>query len=512
MAVEALGCSHLWKRFGEFCANADVSLSVERGALHAVIGENGAGKSTLMRGLYGIDPPDEGEVRFGGEVVTASVQNAIARGVGMVHQHFMLVPTLTVAENVMLGRESCQRLLLDERRVERELGEVAARYRLAVEPQRLVRDLSVGEAQRVEILKVLWRGADVLILDEPTAVLTPLEVVELGRTLRELCASGKTVVLVTHKLDEVMTLCDRVTVLRRGEVVGDHRVADTNPQKLALAMVGREVDLERRPLPMRQPSRPRLSVAGFSVERSDGTAALVDVSFDVEAGEMLGVAGVEGNGQSELVLALAGLHSQSGGRVSVDGEDLTAYSPRRRQRSGLRWILEDRQQRGLALDFSVEENVLLGHEEKYSRAGWVERAKLRRNAKQVIEAMQINPPDIDRPARALSGGNQQKIVVGRELGSALKVLLCAQPTRGVDVGAAARIHAALLAERARGTSVLLLSADLDELLSLCDRIAVLFRGRMVGTIVNDFARAAEVRQTLAHWMLGVLRQAQDERL
>jgi simple sugar transport system ATP-binding protein len=500
--AEAIGCSHVWKQFGACVANRDVSLSVMRGEVHAVIGENGAGKSTLMRALYGMSPPTRGEVRIGGEIIARpSVAAAIARRVGMVHQHFMLVPTLTAAENVVLGREPRRGPFVDARRAEREIAELSARFGLGVEPRRLVSSLSVGEAQRVEIVKVLWRGADVLILDEPTAVLTPPEVAELFDVLRGLVADGKTVILVTHKLDEVLALATRVTVMRRGEVVAEpwnNGPRTTTAAELARLMVGRDL-AAAPPRPVTNAAagdaRERLRVEHLSVRRDDGTRALDDVSLSVRGGEILGVAGVEGNGQSELALAIAGVTRADAGRVLVDGHDVTHASVRARQRLGVAHVPEDRHARGVILEFCVADNVRLGQEE-------LDGARLATYTRKIIERLDVRPTDARAQMGSLSGGNQQKVVVGRELGRELGVLVCAQPTRGVDVGAIERIHAELAHARIAGKAVLLVSADLDELLALSDRIGVLYRGRVAGCVDNVPGRRAEIRAEVASLMLG----------
>jgi simple sugar transport system ATP-binding protein len=497
-ASEAIGCSGVWKRFGAVVANRDVSLSVDRGEVHAVIGENGAGKSTLMRALYGLDPPDAGEVRIGGEVVARpSVAAAIARKVGMVHQHFMLVPTLTAAENVVLGREPTRGPFVDTARAEREIAALSARFGLGVEPRRLVSSLSVGEAQRVEIVKVLWRGADVLILDEPTAVLTPLEVGALFEVLGGLVADGKTVILVTHKLDEVLALATRVTVMRKGEVVAAIDPRTTSAGELARLMVGRELaGAPPRPAAIAGARvRERLRVEGLTVLRDDGTRALDAVSLSVRAGEILGVAGVEGNGQSELALAIAGVARARAGRIVVDDQDVTHASVRARRRLGVAHVPEDRLLRGVILDFSVADNVRLGRDELTG-------ARLAAEVRRIVERLDVRPPDGGAPMSSLSGGNQQKVVVGRELSQELSVLVCAQPTRGVDVGAVERIHAELAHARVAGKAILLVSADLDELFALCDRIGVLYRGRVAGCVDNVPERRAELRGQIAALMLG----------
>jgi simple sugar transport system ATP-binding protein len=456
-SIEALGCSHLWKKFGDLVANRDVSISIPAGSVHAVIGENGAGKSTLMKSLYGLEPPDSGEVRLRGEVVARpSVGAALARGVGMVHQHFMLVPTLTVAENVMLGHEVRRGPLLDVDAACRQLDALSQKFGLALDPRRLVSDLGVGEAQRVEIVKVLWRGAEVLILDEPTAVLTPPEVADLFKVLRVLVAEGKSVVLVTHKLDEVLALADQVTVMRRGELVASVAAKETSAPELARLMVGRDVKPTAE--------RPRAPVAAgapvrLSVEDVNG------ISLQVRAGEILGIAGVEGNGQTELILTLAGVIS-SRGRISIDGN--------------LAHIPEDRHARGLVLSMPLLHNLLLGRDEVYSRLLSLDFTRLDADLRALIARFDVRPPEPMAIASSLSGGNQQKLIVGRELLKKPSVILCAQPTRGVDVGAIERIHEELLQARADGCAILLVSAELDELFGLADRIAVMYRKKLVG--------------------------------
>ncbi len=507
---EAIGCAHVWKRFGALVANRDVSLSVARGEVHAVIGENGAGKSTLMRALYGRDPPDSGELRIGGErVAHRSVEESIRRKVGMVHQHFMLVPELTVVENVVLGREPRLGPALDLSRAAREIAELGERHGLAVRPERRVSELSVGEKQRVEIVKALWRGAEVLILDEPTAVLTPAEADELFALMRRLCAAGGTVVLVTHKLDEVLAAATQVTVMRRGEVVATMPAKGQSAAELARAMVGRDVLLAPPPptAPVASDARVRLRVDDLRALRGDGSMALDGLSLEVRAGEVVGVAGVAGNGQSELALAIAGLQPLSSGRVFIDGSDMTSRGVRSRQARGLSHIPEDRGERGLVLDFSVEENVMLGLESRYARPLSIDRAGLRHDVEGVIRRLDVRPADESLPAKSLSGGNQQKVVVGRELLRTPGVLLAAQPTRGVDVGAIEAIHAEILSVRARGGAVLVISAELDELLALADRIVVMYRGRAAGVVENSRDRRMAVRTLVGALMLGAAGQS-----
>ena len=475
------------KSFGPIHANRGASLDVAAGEIHALVGENGAGKSTLMRILAGLYAPDEGSVQVLGRDVTGwNTADAIAAGVGMVHQHFMLVPTLTVAENLVLGNEPRAGLRFDRERAEREVGALSTRAGLHVTPDRLVADLSVGEAQRVEIVKVLFRGAKILILDEPTAVLSPPEIDELWMVLRRLRDQGDTIILITHKLDEVRDVSDTVTVMRQGRTVHRTPTRDTTPAEIARAMVGRDVALgaegaARAPEP--QMGGAALEVRSLVVAGARRQRAVDGVTFSVAPGEILGIAGVEGNGQTELVEAIAGLRESSEGTIAIGGRDLTDDGVRERAEHGLSHIPEDRHRRGLVLDYSVAENLVLGRQARFARHGVLDRERIARYAHERIEAFDIRPPDGAAPARALSGGNQQKVVIARELGGRgeggrdFLVLLAAQPTRGVDVGAIELIHAQLRAAREAGKAVLLVSAELNEILSLADRIAVMYRGR-----------------------------------
>ena len=543
-AAPAIEMAAIVKRFGAVVANREASLTVPTGEIHALVGENGAGKSTLMRVLSGMYPPDAGTVQVNGRDVTGwGTADAIAAGVGMVHQHFMLVPTLTVAENVVLGREPRRGLRFDRAAAERAVRELGERTGLHVAPDRLVSQLSVGEAQRVEILKTLYRGARVLVLDEPTAVLSPPEVAELWRVLRRLRDEGGTVVLITHKLDEVVAISDAITVMRAGATVERIRTADTTPAAIARAMVGRDVVLAldqvgsvgrrasgvgRAPAIEAAPGPPpddtmRHSAATPITERSragaDGRAALavddlvvvapngqrlVDgVSFAIAPGEILGIAGVEGNGQTALVEALAGLAAVESGRVRLAAaggaaRDVTRLGVRERADAGLSHIPEDRQHRGLVLDFPVADNLILGRQHRFTRGPALDGARIAEHARGQIAAFDIRPPSADLPARALSGGNQQKIVVAREMGRDFAVLLASQPTRGVDVGAIEFIHARLRQAAAEGKAILLVSADLAEVLALSDRVAVMYRGR----IATVLPRAQASPDVLGPYMTG----------
>jgi len=493
-APPAIKLTDVHKSFGPVLANRGASLEVARGEIHALVGENGAGKSTLMRVLSGMYSPEAGRMEVDGRDVTGwSTADAIAAGLGMVHQHFMLVPTLTVAENMMLGRERTRGVTLDIGRAEREVAELSAKTGLAVRPQAIVADLSVGEAQRVEILKTLYRGATTLVLDEPTAVLSPPEIEELWTVMRGMRARGETIVLITHKLDEVMAISDSITVMRQGRTVERLRTARTNPAEIAKAMVGRDVRLamefvvdEQGGGPSdavvrksRLPATPLLDVRDLTVEDARRLTAVHGISFSVEPGEILGIAGVEGNGQTELIEAIAGLRAVRSGGVLVAGRDVTHASVKARGDAGLSHIPEDRHARGLVLDFSVADNLILGQQHRFTRGVRLDQEEIRANASRQIEAFDIRPADPARAVRALSGGNQQKVVIAREMHRAFQVLLAAQPTRGVDVGAIELIHERLREARAAGKAILLVSADLAEILALSDRIAVIYGGRLV---------------------------------
>jgi general nucleoside transport system ATP-binding protein len=508
-ASPAIRLTDIDKSFGAVQANRAASLEVQRGEIHALVGENGAGKSTLMRVLSGMYAPDAGRMEVNGRDVTGwTTADAIEAGVGMVHQHFMLVPTLTVAENVMLGRELTRRGQLDRERAEREVADLSRATGLAVRPERTVSDLSVGEAQRVEILKTLYRGAKILILDEPTAVLSPPEIDELWTVLRRMRDRGETIVVITHKLDEVMEISDTITVMRQGRTVDRLRTVDTNPGEIAKAMVGRDVRLamdyladEHAAPPTRTilpTSIPMLEVRDLVVNNARRLVAVNGVSFAVSPGEILGIAGVEGNGQTELVEAIAGLRAVRSGSIAIGGRDVTELSVKYRGDAGLSHIPEDRHARGLILDYSVSENLILGQQHRFTSGMRLDRDRILANAREQIGAFDIRPPDASLPARVLSGGNQQKIVIAREMGRAFQVLLAAQPTRGVDVGAIEFIHAQLRQARDDGKAILLVSADLAEILALSDRIAVMYEGKIAAVI----ARSEATEHMLGRYMTG----------
>ncbi len=511
-AKVAIAARGITKRFGALVANNLADIVVADGEIHALVGENGAGKSTLMRVLSGMYAPDAGTIEYHGRDVTGwSTATAIGEGVGMVHQHFMLVPTLTVAENVVLGHEIRRGPMLDRAGAERAVAEVAARSGLDVPVGRRVSELTVGEAQRAEIVKTLYRGARLLILDEPTAVLSPPEVQDLWKVLRRLRAEGTTVVVITHKLDEVMEISDRVTVMRHGQTVARMSTADTTPRDIARAMVGRDVVLAGDvPAVSAAPtaredavaSKPVLELRNITVARKDGTPAVSGLSLDVFGGEIVGIAGVEGNGQTELIEAIAGLSSVQSGDIALNGQVLKGTA-RDRYDAGIAHVPEDRHQRGLVLEYDISDNLILGRQREYSRRGVLDRDAIRQNAVEKIEQFDIRPATPDAIAGRLSGGNQQKIVIAREMTRTFSLLLAAQPTRGVDVGAIEMIHRRIRAVRDEGKAVLLVSADLAEVMALSDRIAVLYKGRIAAIL----PRAEATEEILGAFMTGVVAEA-----
>jgi simple sugar transport system ATP-binding protein len=473
------------KRFGNLVANDHIDLTVAPGQIHALLGENGAGKTTLMNVLYGLLPPDEGAILVDDRpVVFRSPKDAITAGIGMVHQHFMLVPVFTVAENVILGVERTRRLgpfdigLLDRRRMRREVRELSARYGLDVDPDASVEDLPVGVQQRVEIVKVLLREASVLILDEPTAVLTPPETQDLFRIMRELRAGGRSIVFISHKLKEVQAIADTITVIRRGKVVGQLGPAASD-QELASLMVGRAVELQVRKGPAK-PGEVTLDVRDLTVRDDRGEVAVDGVSFEVRAGEILGVAGVQGNGQTELCEALMGLRPTAAGSVHLGGQDIAHATPRQRLRSGTGYIPEDRQEDGLVPDFSVAENLVLDVYDRppYASGIALDLDAIRTTAQARVEQFDIRTTSVFTSAGTLSGGNQQKVILAREIGRDLRLLLASQPTRGLDVGSIEFVHRRLVQQRDQGVAVLIISSELDEIYALADRIAVMYEGRI----------------------------------
>ncbi|GGE24972.1 heme ABC transporter ATP-binding protein [Marinithermofilum abyssi] len=500
-AVEMRGIT---KRFPGIVANDQVHLSVNQGEIHALLGENGAGKSTLMNILFGLYQPDEGEIFIREKPVKITgPTKAAALGIGMVHQHFMLVEPFTVTENIILGAEPTSRGCIDRHRAEREVREISEKYGLRVDPTARIRDISVGMQQRVEILKTLYRGAEVLIFDEPTAVLSPQEIDELMEIMENLVREGKTIIFITHKLKEIMRICDTVTVIRRGKTIGSTSVKGTSEQELASMMVGREVSFSVN----KQESRPGktvLKVQSLTVKDSRGVEAVRGLDLEVRAGEIVGLAGVDGNGQSELLEAITGLRKAHAGDILLNGEAITRLQPRAIARRGVGHIPEDRQKRGLVLDFSIGENMVL---QTYDQTPFAKGFLLRypeifRHAKRLIEDFDVRTPDEQTHARALSGGNQQKAIIAREVDRDPDLLIAAQPTRGLDVGAIEFIHRRLVEQRDKGKAVLLMSLELDEILKLSDRIAVMYGGRIAGWLNPKTTNEEEIGLLMAGGKVG----------
>lgn len=470
------------KTFPGVLANDHIDLTLEQGEIHALLGENGAGKSTLMNVLYGLYRPDEGEILVRGKKATIHTPNdAIALGIGMVHQHFMLVPVMTVTENVMLGNEPTRSgMFLDKAIVAKRIREISSQYGLEVDPDSYVQDLSVGIQQRVEIIKVLYRSADILILDEPTAVLTPQEVEGLFRILHTLIEKGKSIIFITHKLKEVMEAADQITVLRGGRTVGSVSPKKVDPAKLASMMVGRDVNLVVRKKPA-QPKGVVMSVHDLYVRDERGHAAVNGLSFDVRKGEILGIAGVQGNGQTELVYALTGLLPIESGTIELVGETISHLAPRQVMELGMAHIPEDRQRHGLLLSFPIYDNLVLCNYylRPFAKGVSLQHEPIVQNGDRLVKEFDIRTPSAAATAATLSGGNQQKVIVAREFSRPIQVLIASQPTRGLDVGSIEYIHNRIIQKRDEGTAILVVSSELDEILALSDRIAVMYRGRIM---------------------------------
>jgi simple sugar transport system ATP-binding protein len=499
----ALEVRGITKRFPGVLANDGVDFDLRKGEIHALLGENGAGKSTLMNVIYGLYQPDEGEVWLNGEQVTIHDPNdAIARGIGMVHQHFMLVPVFTVAENIMLGQETLRGGLLDRRGVGERVRELSHEYGLDVNPEALISELPVGIQQRVEIVKALYRNSDILILDEPTAVLTPQEAEELFRIMRDLTARGVSIIFITHKLKEVLSVANRVTVMRQGRVVGTVDPEGMDQAQLAAMMVGRDVILQVEK-GKAHPGEKVLSIDDLHVRDDRGVEAVRGVSLEVRAGEILGVAGVQGNGQTELVEALTGLRKSDAGRVTILGRDLTNKPPRPIIEAGVGHVPEDRQRYGLVLSYPVTDNMVLCsyYCSPFARRGVMDHTVIDENAHKLVKQFDVRTPSPYVSAGKLSGGNQQKVIIARELSRSVQLLFANQPTRGLDVGSIEYIHKTIVEMRDQGGGVLLVSAELDEIMSLADRIAVMYRGQIL-----DVLPAAEAtREELGLLMAGVER-------
>ncbi|MFT7601483.1 MAG: ABC-type uncharacterized transport system ATPase subunit [Acidimicrobiales bacterium] len=481
-AIELIGIT---KRFPGVIANDNVNLTVEEGEIHAICGENGAGKSTLMKILYGMQSPDEGTMKVNGEMVSfSSPTDAIAQGIGMVHQHFMLAGQLSVLENVILGSEPTKLGgIIDFGEARKHMAEVGEAYGLTVDPNDLIDTLEVGERQRVEIIKVLFRGARILILDEPTAVLVPQEVEELFRNLRELKESGATIIFIDHKLQEVLEISDSITVIRRGKTVATVRASDVTAGDLAELMVGSEL-----PSPETGEStvsdEVALEVRGLTVLDEDERTVVKNVSVIVRKGEIVGIAGIEGNGQTELIDAIIGTGDVHRGTVHLLGDNITNEPVRKRREAGMGYVPQDRHHEGLLLDAPLWENATLGHQTRppYAKGIWIDRAGARSRTEEIRADFDVRTPSVDVSARALSGGNQQKLIIGREMAASPAVLVAAHPTRGIDVGAQAEVWNTIRHARGNGLATLLISADLDELIGLSDTIVVMFHGELVATL------------------------------
>ena len=490
MKLELVGIT---KRFGPLVANDDVNLTVEPGEIHCLLGENGAGKTTLMNVLFGLLRADAGEVRVDGQrVLFADPGDAVRHGIGMVHQHFMLIPVFTVAENVVLGFEPTRALgWLDRRRARAEVRRLSAEFGLEVDPTAVVETLPVGVQQRVEILKALQRDAHLLILDEPSAVLTPQETEALFRIMRSLKDSGRSILFITHKLKEVLAVADRITVMRLGRVVGSTTPGETDEKRLATMMVGRDVDLVVAKPPA-SPAGVVLELQQVSVDDERGVEVVEDVDLEIRAGEIVAVAGVQGNGQTELVEAIVGLRPVRSGAIRIGGADITHATVRERLRAGVAHVPEDRQVDGLVLGLPIEENLVLDHYDvaPFARFGVRNLSAVEANGRQALSDFDIRAANAEVPTGTLSGGNQQKVVVARELSRPVKVLVASQPTRGLDVGSIEYVHRRIVAARDGGAAVLIVSSELDEVLALGDRVAVMFRGRIVGVVDPGVGREA----------------------
>lgn len=499
--VPALEVRNITKQFPGVLANDHISFTLLPGEIHAFLGENGAGKSTLMNILYGLYDPDEGEILIDGKRVTIkNSSDAIRLGLGMVHQEYALVDTLSVTENIVLGTELHNGPFLNGRKASARVKQLSEQYGLRVPPDAIVGDLPVGVQQRVEILKALYRNVKMLILDEPTAVLTPQEADDLFKVMQGLADQGKSIIFITHKLREVLAIADRITVLRRGRVVGSALPAESTDRSLAAMMVGRDVVLHVNKKPA-QPGAPVLVVNGLTVRDDRGILTLNDVSLEVCAGEVLGIAGVQGNGQTELVEAITGLQTLTSGSVKLLDRDITAHSPRAITEGGVAYIPEDRKGTGLVLSYSICDNLVLSsyYNPPFTTGLTLNQAAMRSNAEELIKTFDVRTPSAQTSAGSLSGGNQQKIIVAREFSRANKLLLAAQPTRGIDVGSIEFIHNSIIAQRDAGVAVLLVSAELDEVLSLADRVAVMYHGKIMATL----PAAEATRERVGLLMAGV---------
>lgn len=487
------------KEFPGVVANDDITVQLKPGEIHALLGENGAGKSTLMNVLFGLYAPDRGEIRVHGKKVNITDPNVATNlGIGMVHQHFMLVDTFSVTENIILGNEPTTGGKINLKKAEQEVQKLSDTYGLRVDPTAKIRDISVGMQQRVEILKTLYRGANVLIFDEPTAVLTPQEIDEFMDIMKSLISEGKSIILITHKLKEIMQVCDRCTVIRRGKGIGTVDVSHTNVNELASLMVGREVLFRTEKEPA-QPKETILKVNDLFVKDVRKIDIVKGLNLNIRSGEIVGIAGVDGNGQSELIEAITGLRTIEQGEVLLRDKNITNFSPRKVTESGISHIPQDRQRYGLVLDYSVAENIVLQtyYKKPYSRNTILKFKEIQDKANQLIKEYDVRTPSAQTRASALSGGNQQKVIVGREIDRSPDLLIAAQPTRGLDVGAVEFIHSRLIEERDRGRAVLLMSFELDEIMNLSDRIAVMFDGKITAIVDPEETNEQEIGLLMA---------------
>lgn len=507
MAETVVEMRGITKRFPGIIANDRVSFAVEKGEIHALLGENGAGKSTLMNILFGLYEQDEGDIFIRDEKVRIKNPNDANRlGIGMVHQHFMLVEPFTVTENIILGREPKKGTAIDVKTARERVVEISEKYGLAVDPDAKISNISVGMQQRVEILKILYRGADILIFDEPTAVLTPQEIEELIQIMRNLVKEGKSIILITHKLKEIMAVSNVVTVIRRGKVIGSVQTKDTNPNQLAAMMVGKEVSFEVKK-DEAKPERVVLQLKDVTAIGNKGVNVLNELNLDVRAGEIVGIAGVDGNGQSELIETITGLMKVKSGQIKLNGVEITNGSPRRVIESGVSHIPEDRIKRGLVVDFSIGENMVLEtyYRTPFSSSGFINYKEVYDYANRLIKEYDVRTPSEHTLARSLSGGNQQKAIVAREMDKKHDLLIAAQPTRGVDVGAIEFIHRRLVEQRDKGKAILLVSFELDEVMQLSDRIAVIYEGKIIA-VVNP---KETTEQELGFLMAGGKKEKQE---
>lgn len=480
--------SNLSKQFTSVLANDNISIKVKEGTVHAIIGENGAGKSTLMNMLYGLHRPTSGTIKIKGEEVDLRNPNdAIERGVGMVHQHFMLIPTLTVAENIVLGKEPGNKAYFNRKKAVKKVEELCEKYNLYVDPNLLVSELSVGMQQRIEILKALYQEADILILDEPTAVLTPQEIQDLFVNIRNLLKTGKTVIIITHKLDEVLDISDNITVLRRGKLIGNIAAIDANEDILTDMMIGRDVQLGGKQRKNIKDKRSIIEVTNLNYSNSMGVKRLKDVSIHVNSGEIVGIAGIDNNGQLELVELLAGVKTNYSGEIKLKNENIKNKSVRNIKESGVGFIPEDRHKHGLVMDYTISENMICGfhYKDPFAKNYLLNTQEIDRFTKDKIKSFDIRTPSTSVNAETLSGGNQQKIVIARELSQDPDLIIATQPTRGLDVGAIEFVHDVLVETRNRGKGVLLVSLELDEIISLSDRVYVINNGVITGELNKD---------------------------